>query len=164
MPTNLGALPTTAPFPGARAQIKRGAADTTVNVSNQTPQGTILSDGAGGDMRIVFTPTYPCWWVVRGNVMSHGVDAVWSRVDYSIRITPADAEGVVVGFQCPMQVYANSTVEWRSWSSSYMFKLNAVIAYTAYLAFEYSYGWTQRYHTGPNWLRIMGRAVGQGVQ
>lgn len=163
MPTNLGILPATKPIPGARAQIKRGGADTVVSVTNAVAQGTILSDGAGGDMRIVYTPTYPCYWVVRGNVMTHGIDVIWSRVDYSIRITPADADGVVVGYQCPMQVYANTTVEWRSWAGSYMFKLNPGVAYTAYLAFEYSYGYTQQYHTGPSWLRITGRVVGEGV-
>jgi len=164
MPTNLGDLPTNKPLPNARCQMKRGGADATVQIGGGlVANGAILTDGAGGDMRIVYTPTYPCYWVVRGNVMTHGVDVVWSRCDFGIRITPADADGTALGVQCPMQVYGNSVVEWRSWSGSYMFKLSAGVAYTAYLTFEYSYGWYQRYHTGPNWLRITGRVVGEGV-
>jgi|tagenome__1003787_1003787.scaffolds.fasta_scaffold20741469_3 hypothetical protein len=163
MPTNLGALPSDKPIPNARCQFKRGAADTTVDVSNVVAAGTRLSDGAGGFMQISYTPTYPCYWVIRGNVMTHGVDAIWSRIDFGIRIAPNDADGVVTGVSCPTQVYANSTVEWHSWAASYMFRLNAGVAYTATLTFEYSWGYTQRYHTGPNWIRITGRAVGEGV-
>jgi hypothetical protein len=162
-PINLAALPSNQPAPTPLVQIKRGVADTAVNVNNTVAYGTKLSDGSGGFMQISVTPTYNCWWVVRANVMSHGIDYGWERWDWGIMISPADAEGVTLGAQRCMQTYPNSTVEWRTASASYCFRLNAGVAYTAYLTHQNSSGYTQAYHTGPRWVRIMGRLVSEGV-
>lgn len=164
-PTNLGVLPANTPLRNGKVQIKRGAADTVVNVSSAN-NGQKISDGAGGFMEIYFTPVYTCWWIVCSNIMSHGYpDGVaWRRWDHSIHITPADALGVTLGHQCPHQNYDNGTVEWRTVSSSCAFKLNPGTAYTAYLASEYTSAGTVQYHTGPLWVRIVGRIVGEGVE
>lgn len=162
MPTNLSALPSNLPIPNGRVQFKHGQADTAPSMT-QANAGQLLSDGAGGYMQIAYTPTYPCWWLVRGNVMTHGIDGAWCRCDYGIDISPADANGVTRGHQTCMQTYPNSTVEWHTYASSAMFRLNAGIAYTASLSWVYSYSNTQQYHTGPNWLRIIGRIIGEGA-
>ena len=164
MPTNLGNLPANARFANGKVQIKRGAADTAVDYSN-AHNGWIISDGAGGDMRIVYTTTYPCWWIVHSNVMAHGYPdgAGWRRWDHSLYVTPADAYGVTQGFQCPHQNFDNSTVEWRTVGCSYTFKLNAGITYTAYMTTSYCSAGTVQVHTGPMWLRLVGRIVGEGM-
>ena len=162
MPTNLAVLPSDKPITNGRCQIKRGASDVAINYNNTVPSGK-LQDGAGGWMEIFYTPTYACYWVVRGNLMTHGLDGDWRRCDFGVCITPADAEGTTLGYQACMQTYPYTTVEWRTWAASYMFKLNPGVAYTAYLAWWYSSGYTQQIHFGPRWLRITGRIVSEGV-
>jgi hypothetical protein len=161
MPTNLGVLPSDKPIPNGRVQIKRGASDAGVSLTAANV-GYVLLDGQGGQMKVSYTPTYPCWWIVRGNVMTHGLDGGWMRSDFAIDISPADADGVTRGFECPMQTYGG-TIEWHTWAGSYMFKLNAGVAYSAYLIWAYSQGYTQQYHCGPAWCRITGRVVGEGA-
>lgn len=166
MPTNLAALPSNVPIPNGRVQIKRGVTDNSVNYNTATAAGTALQDGAGGNMQISYTPPYPCFWIVRSNVMAHGYpDGVgYRRWDHMIMITPADADGLTNGFECCEQVYDNSTIEWRTVSGSFAFRLNAGIAYTAYMAHWYLSAGTVQVHQGPQWTRIVGRAVSEGVQ
>lgn len=163
-PVNLADLPTNAPFRNGKVQIKRGAADTVYNVSAGN-NGQKISDGAGGFAEIYFTPVYPCWWIISSNVMTHGYpDGVgWRRWDHGLRITPADVNGVLLGYQCCQQVYDNGTIEWDTVAGTCAFKLAAGIAYTAYLTSEYTSAGTVQIHTGPQWLRIVGRVVGEGV-
>lgn len=165
MPTNLGQLPSNVPLTNNRVQIKRGAADASVNYNTSTAQGTTILDSNGAGMQIVYRPVYPCYWIVRSNVMAHGYPdgSGWRRWDHTIRITPADADGILIGFQCPHQVYDNSTVEWRTSASTALFRLNAGTTYTAYLAHEYITKGTVQVHVGPQWCRIMGMVVGEGV-
>ena len=164
MPTNLGVLPSDKPIPGNRIQIKRGAADIAPAVSNAN-NGQKYIDGGGGYMEIYYTPLYPCYWIVKSNVMAHGVadGAGWRRWDHSIYISPADADGISQGVQCPHQLYDQTTVEWRSVSATCLFRLNAGIAYTAYLATSYVSAGSAHYHTGGIWTRIIGRIVGEGT-
>ena len=164
MPTPLAILPTNKPLSNGRVQIKRGVADTAVTVSNAN-SGQKISDGAGGFIQISYTPVYPCWWIVHSNIMSHGYPdgAGWRRWDHQICITPADALGVTMGYQCPHQNYDNSTVEWRTVAGSCSFSLLAGTAYTAYLTTSYLSAGNLQYHTGPQWVRIVGRIVGEGV-
>lgn len=164
MPTPLAQLPSNSPSPNGRVQIKRGAADTVVNLSAGN-QGAIIPDGAGGNMQISYTPQYPCFWIIRSNIMAHGYpDGVgWRRWDHGIYITPADADGFTLGFQCPHQVYDNTTVEWRTVSGSFCFRLLAGIGYTAYLAHVYQSAGTTQIHTGHQWCRITGRIVGESA-
>ena len=162
MPTNLDLLPSNEPIRAGRVQIKRGAVNVAPSVTSAN-NGQKLNDGTGTPIEIYYTPKYACYWVVRGQMMTHGVDGDWRRCDFGILISPADAEGRTLGYQCCMQTYPNSTVEWRTWSGSFMFKLNPGVAYSAYLTWQYSSGYTQQYHTGPQWIRIIGRVVGEGV-
>ena len=163
MPTNLAALPSDKPVPNGKVQIKRGLVDGSV-VVNSGNYGKI-QDGAGGFLQISYTPLYPCLWVINDNIMYHGVadGQGWRRVDHSIMISPADADGRTSGYQCPIQVYDQTTVEWRTVAATATFRLNAGIAYTAYMNHTYIEKGSARYHTGPMWVRIIGRIVGEGV-
>ena len=161
-PINLGTLPSNLPLPNQRVQIKRGVVDSAPQVSNLVTYGSKLSDGAGGFMEISYTPRYDCRWLVRSNTMWHGVSGGWQRADHGIMISPADADGVIYGHRRCMLHYDNTTVEWRTASVSAMFRLTAGIAYTAYLAFTYSSGYWQAYHTGKPYTRIFGVVLGEG--
>ena len=165
-PTNLADLPSNQPIPNGRVQIKRGVgADGAVNFNTGTAAGTKFPDNAGGFIQISYTPTVPCFWIVHSNVMGHGYadGSGWRRWDHTIRITPADADGIAVGCQCPHELYDNTTVEWRTIAGSALFRLNAGVAYTAYLAHEYLSAGTAVLYIGQIWSRIVGRIVGEGV-
>lgn len=164
MPTNLSQLPSNLPVPGNRVQIKRGAADTLVNFNTATAAGTVVPDGAGGNMQISYTPRYQCYWIVHTNIMAHGYpDGIgWRRWDHGIYCTPADADGIVLGSQCPHEVYDNTSIEWRSVGTSFKFRLLPGITYTASLTHVYLTAGTVQVHTGYIWCRIIGRIVGEG--
>lgn len=164
MPVNLADLPTDKPFPNGKVQIKRGAADTTWAVTSGTPAQK-LPDGAGGFMQISYTPRYSCYWIVRGNMMAVGaVDGVaWRRLDWSIMISPADANGITEGQRGIHQVHDSNPVQWDTVGVSCAFALAPGIAYTASLwHFSVTAG-TTYYHTGPAWFRIVGQIVGEGA-
>lgn len=161
-PITLGVLPSNLPLPNQRVQIKRGQADGAPEVSNLIASGTKLSDGAGGYMEISYTPRYDCCWLVRSNVMWHGVDGGWQRVDHGIILSPADFDGVTNGHTRCMLVYNNTVVEWRTAACSAMFRLRAGVAYTASLQFIYSSGYWQRYHHGFPYTRLFGVVLGEG--
>jgi hypothetical protein len=164
-PTNLGNLPSNLPFPNQRVQVKRGAAVTDQSVSNLVASGTKLTDGAGGPMEIYYQPRYPCYWLVRANLICKARSdqaAEWRRCDFALYVSPADANGVTLGHSRPTNNYP--TLEWRTCAFSYMFKLNAGITYTAYLAFQYSTGYWQVYHTNAPWHRIFGVVLGEGEE
>lgn len=166
MPTNLSDLASNLPAPNGRVQIKRGVGgDGAVNFNTATPAGTMFPDNAGGFMQISYTPRYPCFWVVHSCAMAHGYPdgSGWRRWDHGIYITPADADGVTLGFQCPHEIYDNSSVEWRTVAGSCMFRLNPGITYTAYLAHTYITVGTVQLYIGQIWSRIVGRIVGEGV-
>lgn len=164
-PTNLSALPSNLPITSGRVQIKRGAADVVVNLNTATAQGTVIPDGGGGNMQISYTPRYQCYWVIHTNIMAHGYPdgGGWRRWDHTIRITPSDADGITIGYQCPHEIYDNTSVEWRTISGSCMFRLSAGVTYTAYMAHEYLSLGTAQIHTGPQWCRIVGRIVGESA-
>jgi hypothetical protein len=163
-PTNLAALPSNQPIPNGRVQIKRGAADTIFGLGfTQDPQP--IPDGGGGFMQISYTPRYPCYWVVHCNIMAHGNAAGggWRTFQFSIHISPNDADGVSETAGGSLPVYDNTTVEWRTASVGAMFRLNAGTAYTAILYFDDVSSSNVGMHTGNMWCRIMGRIVGEGV-
>jgi hypothetical protein len=162
MPTPLADLPSNKPIPNGKVQIKRGA-EGSVQVSNLVPYGTRLSDGAGGSYEISYTPTYPCFWIIRANVMAVGDNGGWQRWDYRINITPADADGRTACFTAPTELYDSGTVSWRTFASGGRFRLNAGIAYTVFLTHSYSSGYYQRYHTNGQYTRLIGRIVGEGA-
>lgn len=162
-PTKLGDLPSNLPFPNQRVQIKRGVGVTDQSVSNLVAAGTKLNDGAGGLMEISYQPRYPCYWLVRANIINKArsdQDSVWRRCDFGLYISPADADGITEGHARPTNNFP--TLEWRTASFSYMFKLNAGITYTAYIGFRYSSGYWQVYHTNTPWHRIFGVVLGEG--
>jgi len=165
MPTNLGLLPSDKPAPIQRVQIKRAVGDAGYDVTSAN-NGQWLNDAGGGWMGIAVTPRYPCYWLVRSNVMAHGLNSGnnWRRWDHAIMITPADADGRQYGFVCPHQLFDLSLVEWRTQSGAAMFRLNAGTTYTAYLQCQYlnpNYGIT--YYAGKQFTRIVGVLLGEGV-
>jgi hypothetical protein len=165
MPTNFADLPSNLAAPIGKMQHKRGVTDGNQTFTTATVLGTKMVDGSGGLMQITYTPLYPCIWIVRANVMSCGaVDGIgWRRWDWSIFISPADVNGVTEGIRVPCQAYDNGTVAWRTHAASYPFRLAANTAYTAYLAHAFLSGGSILYHSGPQWIRIMGRSVSEGV-
>jgi hypothetical protein len=166
MPTPFGALPSTEPLPNGRIQIKRGVGgDGPVNFNTGTPAGTQFPDNAGGFMQISYMTKVPCFWIVHSCAMAHGYadGAGWRRWDHGIRITPADADGIVLGCQVPHELYDNSTVEWRTVAGSTLFRLNPNTFYTAFLSHEMCSAGTAVLYIGQIWSRIVGRIVGEGV-
>lgn len=164
-PTPLAQLPSSEPIRNARVQIKRGTADNSWNYNTATAQGTVIVDNNGAPFQIQYAPAYPCFWIVHTNIMGHGYPdgTGWRRWDHSIRISPTDADGILIGCQCPHELYDNSTVEWRTVSGMCMFRLNPGVLYTASLCHEYITAGTATIHVGAQWARIMGRVVGEGV-
>ena len=162
MPTNLGVLPASKPFPNGKIQIKRGVADVSRNYAAAN-NGTTIVDSNGAPFQLQYTPVYPCYWLIKVNVMANGLnDGIgWRRWDHAINITPADADGNTAGVQAPCQVYDYTTVQWRTFASSVIFKLNAGITYTAYLTTASVGAGTVTVHVGPQWCRIVGRVIGE---
>lgn len=164
MPTNLGVLATDKPFLNGKVQIRRGAADLGRNYTSANA-GQAITDSNGAQMAITYTPTYPCYWVVKTNVMAHGLNdgAGWRRWDHSIGLSPADVNGDSTGFQSPGSIYDyTGGPEWRTFSCSAMFRLAAGTAYTSYLVFTYVSAGTAIVHVGSMWCRIVGRIVAEG--
>src|SRR4051812_12468450 len=130
MPTTFGRLPSDKPLPNGKVQMRRGAVDGSATVSNAN-SGQKIIDNGGGAMEIFYSPAYPCYWVIHSNIMAHGYPdgAGWRRWDHCIMLTPADADGIQVGAQCPHQLYDNTSVEWRTVAASAMFRLDAGVAY-----------------------------------
>jgi hypothetical protein len=165
MPTALELLPSNLPAPTGRCQIKRGGsnANAVVRYNNTVAAGTKHSDGVGGFLEISVTPRYACYWLVTGNLITHGVNGSWQRMDWGIRITPNDVNGTSLAAKIATQCYDLTTVEWQTTTGSYMFRLAANTTYTAYLSFEYSSGFNQEIHCNQAWTRIMGRIIGESV-
>ena len=167
MPTIFANLPTNKPVPNGKVQFKKGASEDNVGYDGNTPANTkLLADTVGGVMDIT-TPIaadmlYPCIWIVRGNVMAvaYGPGA-WRRWDWGINISPADADGRVVGCQVPIQLH--ESVSWRSSHGQCAFRLNAGTQYTASLVNRSVSNNAIAYHRGHMFHRIMGRMVSMGV-
>lgn len=165
MPTNLGALASNRPAPIARNQRGYGGwVGGTVQFYENWNGGTPLPDGAGGGFPIYATPNMPCFWVVEAQVMSiwsSGDAAYYAQLHFGIRIDPADADGVVLATY-PSTCH-QASIPWRTTQSSYMFRLNAGVAYTAKLTMESSSGWYQLFHQNPLYTHLNGLLVAEGT-
>jgi hypothetical protein len=162
MPTNLGALPSDKPIPNARVQIKLPAAYGASQVSNAN-NGQKSGDGAGGYMQIQYQPTYTCLWVVRSNFIACGVNGGWQRMDFDIALEPADLDGQTFGCQTVTECYDSTTVGWNGWAGYAVFRLGAGTLYTAFLRHGYSSGGVQQIYYHPEYMRLIGRVVGEGA-
>ena len=166
MPKALGVLASDQPIPNGRVQLKRAAAAYGVwRVSNQIAEGTVYPDGAGGGMEISVTPSSPCLWIVRANVMIRGAPGNcpgWFRVDWQIRLSPADLDGLNqhVG---TTHVYDGNVVSYRTFAGGTCFRLDGGQAYKASLTHGYSDGYYQDVYIAPDVTRLIGRTVGEGV-
>ncbi len=159
-PTNFGDLLSNVPIPNGACQFKRGAADSYTNYTSNNAAGTVFPDGSGGLMQISVTPTMPAYWLVTGDMIWWSPDAIWSRGDYGLRISPLDLDGRRgMQFICPV----HSSVAWKRYSGSMMYRLAANTAYTASMTWEYSAGYNHQFSTSPLWHGITGMLIAEGV-
>ena len=156
MPTALGALPSNKPIPNQRVQVALGVAEA-VNHWVAGDAGTGLPN-----MGISYTPTYPCWWVVRANQIVSAVNGGWNRWDYGIYLSPADLDGQFRTYVV-CDVYDSGTVGWLSYAGCASFRLAANTTYTAYLAAGFSSGGVQQTYGGSAYSRLIGVIHGEGV-
>ena len=165
MPTNLGALPSNLAAPIACDQRGYGGwVGSTQEFYNGWGAGSPLPDGASGGFPISVTPTMPCFWVVEAQIMvisSTAESAYYSQIHFGIRISPADADGWVLAAY--PSTCTEPTIPWRTIQSSFMFRLNANVTYTAKITFEYSGGWYQLYHLNPLYTHLNGVLVAEGT-
>ena len=165
MPKSLGTLASDRPIPNGRVQIKRAAAAYGIwTVSNLVAEGTVYPDGGGGGMEISVTPDSLCLWVVRANVMVRGQPGSpgWQRVDFQIRLSPADLDGFD-RYVVLTHVYDGNVVSYRTHAGGTCFRLAGGQAYKASLTHGYSSGYYQDVYIAPDVLRLIGRTVGEGV-
>lgn len=159
-PTNFGDLLSNTPIPNGACQVKRGVVDSYNNYTSGNAAGTVFHDGSSGSMQISVTPTRAAYWLVTGEMIWWSPDAIWSRGDYGLRLSPVDLDGRR-GIQiiCPV----HSSVPWKRYSGSMMYRLAANTAYTASLTWEYSAGYNHQWSSAPVWHKIMGMLIAEGV-
>ena len=158
-PTNLGDLSNILPIPNGAVQVKRGITDTYPQWAN-AQAGVIMTDGSGGPMQISVTPSMPCYWLVTACTAWAGVVAAWNRADFGIRLSPADIDGRNI--QARTATATHSSVPWRTYSGSMMWRLAAGVTYTAGLYFEYATA-TVMFSTHPQWHTLYGILLAEGV-
>jgi len=161
MPTNFGDLPTNQPAPVAHGSRSFAWVGTSQRVNNTWAVGTPLPNGAGGIYQIAVTPSKRAFWVVEATMLLASPDAVWSQVAFTPRLNPADLDGNVIGNYVYGAVHAS--VPWRTFQSSFPFRLEAGVAYTATMCFEYSSNNNQDYHQHPYHMMLSGVLVGESV-
>jgi hypothetical protein len=162
-PTNFGDLATNKPFPNGAMQVKRGVKDTYTNYTSAVAAGTVFPDGGGtgGLMQLTVTPIVPCFWLTTAESLWWSPDAIWSRGDFGLRLSPADLDGRSAMARCAVAV--NSAVPWRRYATSMMWRLSANIVYTVSMTWEYSSGYNQQFSTSPLWYQIYGLLLGENV-
>lgn len=162
-PTNLGDLPSGQPIPNGAVQVKRGVVDSYTNYTTATPVGTVFPDGAGGLMQISVTPDRPCYWLTTGCMLWWSTIAAWVRSDYAIRLSPLDLDGRGAGNgQGRVCTESHSSVPWRYYTTSMMWRLSEGITYTASMTWEYTTNSAQ-FSTAPSWHQIHGLLLAEGV-
>lgn len=119
-----------------------------------------LSDrtGAGAlPMQISFTPLVNAWWEVTGHIgLMTAQSAVYNYAIGGVRLNPADADGSDRVYGYITQHSQVQTLERHE--STRIFKLNAGVAYTAYLYISPTGGGQWNYYCGPGQLSIQGKA------
>jgi len=160
-PTNFGDLLPNVPMPNGAAQVKRGVADSYTNYTSGNAAGTVFPDGSGGLMQISVTPSMPCYWLTQGEMLWWSPDAIWSRGDYGLRLSPADLDGRSAQARTIAPVHAS--VPWRRYSGCMMWRLAANTAYTCSLTWEYSGGYNHQFSTAPVWHVLHGLLLAEGV-
>jgi hypothetical protein len=160
MPTALGALPSTQPIPNGRVQVKVAAITGSEAWMDASNNGQKLFDGGSGAMEVAYTPIYPCYWVVRSNLITRGIAGGWQRWHYDIKLSQPDR----VGFQVTRVATQNhESVGWCAFAGAAIFRLAAGVAYTCALHAGYSSGGTQAWYCSNEYSRLIGRVVSEGV-
>ena len=160
-PVNLGALPLTQPVPTGRGQIMYGSTNGTMNYNN-TVGATPLTNGAGTPMRIAVTPPIDCWWRVTAYTIWSSPDAVWTRADWGVDLSPADKDGWSRTYAL-IWVNAGATGVWHHSRTTALYRLAGGVAYTATMMWIASpSGYNQQVWTGPDYHCINGHTIGEG--
>jgi hypothetical protein len=141
-------------------QNKRGVANTTITWNNTVTFGTVLQDGAGGNMTISVTPTRRCWWLVHGQTLWAQVEAVWMSFEVWLFLQPADLNYYNT-FRTQHSMH--SAVSWQSVSLDGLWTLEANTTYYCSLVWGYSSGYNQTYHCHPVYHYIEGELIGEGA-
>jgi hypothetical protein len=162
-PTNFGDLSNMLSLPNGAVQVKRGVVDSYTNYTSATPAGTVFPDGSGGLMQISVIPSMPCYWLTTGAMLWWSAVAVWSRGGFGIRLSPTDLDGRGATGMGHTSIAVHSSVPWRYYNGSMMWRLAAGIAYTASLTWEYSAAQSQQFSTSPSWLQLHGLLLAEGV-
>ena len=161
MPTNFGALPTDQPVPVAHAARSFAWVGNQNRVNNLWAVGTPLPNGVGGFYQLSVTPPRRCYWVVGVEMLWTSPDIIWSNVAVGVRLNPADLDGVVIGNY--LYAACHGSLPWRTYQSSYPYRLEGGVTYTATLTFEGSSNNNQDYYYHPNHQMMTGVLVGEGV-
>jgi hypothetical protein len=159
-PTNLGDLPTGQPIPNGAVQVKRGIVDSYTNYTSGTAVPTTFPDGAGGLMQISVTPSMPCYWLTTAAMLWWCSAAAWYRADFGMRLSPSDLDGR--NAQMRVAVAVHSSVPWRYYNGSMMWRLSAGITYTCSMTFEYAVN-TAQFSTSPSWHALFGLLLAEGA-
>jgi len=150
---NLGNLPSQLVLPNGLGQIARGTYDG-VNTWNNTVPAQPMQDGNGQQMKVQITPQRAGWWVVHAESIWQTPDAVWTYWHWGIYLTPADAYG---WYDDRNHICVHSAIGWSEQTITTAFRLNAGIAYTAYIWWPNSTkGWNQSWWGGKDYFYIKG--------
>jgi hypothetical protein len=160
MPTPLGSLPTNRAIPVAESTRAYSSVVAAASVEG-LGGGNPLPDTGGGNWQITARPARDAFWVVEAEMLLTSPDAVWTYALYAMRISPADMDGILVGNY--LGGYSHASLGWRSFQSSYMFRLQGGVIYTASLTMEQHDAYTQQYYTHWNWTRVGGLLVAESV-
>lgn len=139
-------------------QTKNGATEAysaVLGASGATP----LVDGAGGQMRLSYTPPVNCWWDVTATVgIVQAVSNTYHYIYGMILLNTPDVDGILNSGVLVEQNSSANVYEGRTLSR--LFKLAAGTAYTVDLALlGGSLGSSWQYYHGPTQLWINAKAI-----
>ncbi len=162
-PVNLANLPSNSPLLLGRVQVKTAGATGGGSNYNNTISARPLTDApslGGNPMRIAVTPQYDCWWRVTAYSIWLSTDAVWSRADWGIDLSPADANGYS-RTQCLQ--WLHSATQWMHSHCTALYRLSANIAYTATMMWIASpSGYNQQTYNHSTYMSIQGHTFSEG--
>jgi hypothetical protein len=155
----LGSQASNAPLINGRSQAIFGSGDVTTRFNNTVAGGTAIKVTPGGaDMSVSVTVAHNAWWHLTANLLWSSPDAVWTRADWYIGVSPADALGVTQSYGlCRM----HSAMGWVQSTATGLYRLSAG-TYTAKLFWGASpYGFNQDVYHGSVWTRLVGQTFSE---
>jgi hypothetical protein len=162
-PINLGNLPLNLPAPLGQGQVKPGVTDGATNFTNAVAAVSIKDStgGAGNPIAISVTPRYDCYWRVTANNIWYSPDAVWTRADWGIDLSPADMDGYIrcYGMMC----LAGASTQWNHGHLTAIYHLRGGTLYTATMMWIASpSGYNQQIWNGGGYTSMSGHTLAEG--